>query len=298
MNQEKTTYLSIFRQGKGTLIKFALAGFLIALIISFIQPLQYSSQASVLVIPNPKTNTDSYQATKSAENYALTLSTVIKSMSFYNKIVVNNSKISALFPADQNQQRNQWQRDFSANIVPGTGILRLVAYSRKPENSQIILASAVSVLQEEGPAYLGGKSAVLIYMIDTPIASPLPVRPNFPLNLLGGIFAGFLIGAVIVLIKSEYQNHNFIKEELPEPLGMNAISELSSIIQKNNFDHQPEANSKLVSLGMKKVNLDKVEMNQAYPEEINEQASKPKPIPRIESQEPWLTVTHQEDEDY
>lgn len=213
MEKNKTTYLSIFRLGKRTLVIFAVCGLVLALVVSITQPLEYRSQASVLVIPKARANIDGYQATRSAEKYALTLSSVIPTMSFYNKVVVANPEIASLFPKEEEKQREKWQKDMQASVVPETGILNLSAYSRKRDNAQKILFAAINVLEKEGPAYLGGTSAALIYMIDTPIASSLPVRPNYPLNILGGIIVGLLVGSVIVFVRSE----SFIaREELEE----------------------------------------------------------------------------------
>ena len=71
MEKSKTTYLSIFRLGKRTLVIFAAIGFALALVVSIIQPLQYRSQASILVIPNNRANVDGYQASRAAVKYAL-----------------------------------------------------------------------------------------------------------------------------------------------------------------------------------------------------------------------------------
>ena len=314
MEQENTTYLSIFRLGKRTLIIFAILGLLIGAIFSITKPLQYRSQASVLVIPDPRMNLDGYQATKSAEKYALTLSSVIPTMSFYNKVVANNPEIASLFSEDQNKQRKEWQRDVQAQVVAETGILRLSAYNRDQGAAQEVLTTAVSVLEDEGPAYLGGHSAVLIYMIDAPLASTIPVRPNYPLNMLGGIIAGLLIGAVIVFIRAESGAEEATEQVAVEPA---AAQNQTAVVQQNSpndekiSEVQPSSSSARSARSVKstprimpgpaasqtqvkyprqpKTDFKKPE----HPAPKTRIQTAPKPIPVAVNPEPWITVTNQ-----
>jgi capsular polysaccharide biosynthesis protein len=274
MKQEKTTYLSIFRLGKRTLIISATIGLVLAIIVSIIQPLQYSSQASVLVIPNTRSNMDGYQATRSAEKYALTLTSVIPTMSFYNKVVTENPELASLFPEEEEKQREQWKRDMQAGVVPETGILSLSAYAKRPGDAQSILAAAINVLEKEGPAYLGGHSSALIYMIDTPIASSLPVRPNYPLNVLGGIVAGLLVGAVYVFVRSE---------STPKEVAEIAPEEIEKVEEETGSETRVEEDE----FEMK--NESDVEEKQWYPNNVE---SEKQPVTQMEQLDPWVTLKH------
>lgn len=291
MKQEKTTYLSIFRSGKRTLAIFAVAGLILAIVVSIIQPLQYRSQASVLVIPNSKSNLDGYQATRSAEKYALTLTSIIPTMSFYNKVVIQDPNLSSLFPPEEESQREQWKRDMRTNVVPETGILSLSTYAKRPEDAQSILTAAIKVLEKEGPAYLGGNSSALIYMIDTPFASSLPVRPNYPLNVVGGIVAGLLVGAVYVFVRSESAEKETVEvvpEEIPEEISKAISQEADSEetrIDENEFETGDDFELK------EKQWFPQTEQNQSEPSEV-EIESEPEPIVQSESFDPWITLKH------
>ncbi|PIS42746.1 MAG: hypothetical protein COT24_01990 [Candidatus Kerfeldbacteria bacterium CG08_land_8_20_14_0_20_40_16] len=285
MEKSKTTYLSIFRLGKRTLIIFAAIGFTLALVVSIIQPLQYRSQASILVIPNNRANVDGYQASRAAEKYALTLSSVIPTMSFYNKVITQNSSLADLFPAEESAKREQWKNDLHSSVVPETGILNLSAYNRKPEDAQNILAAAINVLEKEGTAYLGGSSSALIYMIDTPIASSLPVRPNYPLNILGGIVAGLLVGAVIVFIRSESFSEK-VQEVEPkvQEVEPNIIS--SQVKEEGEFEED--------EFELRETQNSPASEKKWYPgtDDLDLEESEPQPIPRVEHLDPWVTLKH------
>lgn len=296
IEQENTTYLSIFRQGKRTLIIFAILGLLIGFVFSITKPLQYRSQASVLVIPDPRVNQDGYQATKSAEKYALTLSSVMPTMSFYNKVIAQNPAIAVLFSKDQNKQRKEWQRDIQVQAVPETGILRLAVYNHEKENAQEILTSVVSVLEKEGPAYLGGNSAVMIYMIDSPLATSIPVRPNYPLNMLGGIVTGLLVGAVIVFVRAESGSEKNIEAGESK---VEVAKIYPAIASQNNFSQETETKIQLgpafSQAQTRPANYEKRSEYKKpdYSVPRTETRTMPRPIPFVASQEPWITVTEQ-----
>ncbi|PIY95956.1 MAG: hypothetical protein COY66_05470 [Candidatus Kerfeldbacteria bacterium CG_4_10_14_0_8_um_filter_42_10] len=296
MEKSKTTYLSIFRLGKRTLVIFAAIGFALALVVSIIQPLQYRSQASILVIPNNRANVDGYQASRAAEKYALTLSSVIPTMSFYNKVITQNSSLADLFPTEESAKREQWKNDLHSSVVPETGILNLSAYNRKPEDAQNILAAAINVLEKEGTAYLGGSSSALIYMIDTPIASSLPVRPNYPLNILGGIIAGLLAGAVVVFVRSESYPEE-VQEVEPEAIALETEKieeEQSGLEEPDEFELVPPQSNPLESIPRSQEQDSLREEKKWYPESENSenQEQTAEAASYLGQFDPWVTLKH------
>lgn len=132
------------------------------------------------------------------------LDVVLIITAFFDKVITENPEISAYFPLDEETKRKEWHADVATSIVPETGILKLSVYAQSPEAAQAILTEVISVLEKEGPAYLGGHSSVSISQIDAPLALNFPARPNYFINILGGAFVGFLLGITYVFIEAEF----------------------------------------------------------------------------------------------
>lgn len=211
---ENPSYIDIFRRRQGVILASALGGVLFALAVSLFQPLEYRSQASTLVIP--RASGDGYQASRSAEKYAGTLTSVLPSMSFYNKVVLRDPSIAELYDGTEREVREAWEQSIDGSVKPDSGILQLAVYSRRAVDAQRVMTVVIQVLEDEGASYLGGNASVLLYTIDRPIVSRFPVRPNYPVNIVGGAFSAVLCAVLVLVAQTEFRRGE-VRERGEEP---------------------------------------------------------------------------------
>lgn len=195
------TYGTIIVGKWPVLLASGLAGLCLALLVSLFQPLEYRAEASIMVIPG--FTGDGYQASRSAEKYATTLTSILPSMSFYQKVAVADPRVTGSFQGSDTKVRRAWKKAIDGTVKPNTGIVDLKVYTRERLASEEVMAAVLRVLEEEGASYLGGNASVLLYTINQPLVSRFPVRPNYPVNLLGGFVFGVLISAVVLVARSE-----------------------------------------------------------------------------------------------
>ena len=82
----KIKYSYVLLQGWSTIVLFAVLGLVLAVVISFLRPLEYSSTIRLLIIENAGT-VDAYTAARSAERIAEDLATITHTTSFYDKVM-------------------------------------------------------------------------------------------------------------------------------------------------------------------------------------------------------------------
>lgn len=195
----RQNYLHFIIRSWRQLSLVTLAGLVLALAFSMLQPFQYSSQVKLLITQTNPTGLDPYTAIKSTERIAQNLSEIIYTTAFFD-IVVNNSSVDkTVFPTDEYQKREAWKKTIETEIAPGTGVMTITAYHADRNQAKLLAERTANELTIEAPNYFG--FSVRAQVIDTALPSQFFARPNFLKNALFGAIAGMLIGLTWVLWK-------------------------------------------------------------------------------------------------
>jgi capsular polysaccharide biosynthesis protein len=101
-----------------------------------------------------------------------------------------------------------------ATVTRGTGLLEIQVYHMDIEQAELIARSVSAVLVTEGWTYTSGGS-ISIQLVDEPLDSRWPVRPNVPTNAFTGFFLGGLAGVAYVYFKADRirRRHQLIHED-------------------------------------------------------------------------------------
>lgn len=172
----------------------------LALIITLIQPFQFSASTKILIIQKQEKNLDAYTATKSAERIGQNLVNVIYTSIFYNEVIESNPDIANKFPTDSVKRRKMWNKNIKASVIPETGILRVDVYDSDREYASQLVKTISYVLVNKGSDYHGGGTDVEIKIVDDVFVSKYPVRPNIIVNLSLAIILGILLGSAYVVL--------------------------------------------------------------------------------------------------
>lgn len=190
---------TLARRGKiivGVGVLFAFIG----LGVSLVFPLEYRADAGVLIVPKTRFGVDPYTVVKSAERVGDNLAAVMKTDDFRAKVKsLENTNLNwGTFDAQTpREQRRLWPKMVSASVGYGTGVLYVSAYNTDPVQAAAFAAAAAETLATKGFEYVGGD--MVIRVVDNPVVTPWPVRPNIPVNMALGFVVGALIMSVIVV---------------------------------------------------------------------------------------------------
>lgn len=189
-------------RGSKILIALGLVAALLAAGATFLFPLEYRADASVLIISQSRYGVDPYTVVKSAERVGENLAQVMGTDDFYQKVkdqegyTIDWSKFDSL---DGRKKRKAWQKQLQASVVFGTGVLNISAYNTDPAKAQALAGAAADALVAKGWQYVGGD--VTMQVVNRPVVTNWPVRPNIVMNALLGFVIGVLIGGLIVTRK-------------------------------------------------------------------------------------------------
>lgn len=182
----KKKYKSVF--GIGLLVAIASG------VLSLLFPLEYRADAQVLVISRARVGVDPYAAAKSAEQVGESLAQIIKTNDFYQKVVTQTT-----IPLDKSvfdgvtserKKRKLWEDMVDGSAVFGTGAVTVSVYHVNPDQAIAYANAITQILVERSWDYVG--QDVVVKVVNAPVATEWPARPNIPLNVV----LGFMVGVV------------------------------------------------------------------------------------------------------
>jgi capsular polysaccharide biosynthesis protein len=209
-----TNHLRDLTNAWQTILMFGLLGLVLSLVISFVQPLRYGSTARLLILQNIGSQVDAYTASRSEERIAENLSTIIYTSTFFDQVMETGFDIDEnFFPTDGVKRRRAWQKTVEATVSRGSGLLTISAYHQDIKQAEQIIRAVAFVLTNRVSEFTSGGS-VQVRLIDAPLNSRWPVKPNILANIFSGFFLAGFVGVGYVLLQSERlrKRHQFVHE--------------------------------------------------------------------------------------
>jgi capsular polysaccharide biosynthesis protein len=195
---QDTRYLEKLAASWKRLLLFGAAAALFGVLASLVFPLEYSSSMRLLIIQKQLAETDPYTAIKGAERTSDNLAQIIYTTSFYDKVMAAKFNIDkGYFKADERKRRDQWSKMIETSVTRESGLLVITVYHKDPEQATQIARAVAFVLTTEGWQYVGGD--LQVKLVDDPLQSRWPTRPNLPGNAVTGFVLGTVLGAALVL---------------------------------------------------------------------------------------------------
>lgn len=206
-------YLQTIKSNWQTITLVTLSVVVLSLVLSIVQPLQYRSRVEFLIIQKQTLTLDAYAAARASEKLANNLATVIKTKSFFGNVMTTNFDVKrSNFPAEEKELRTAWQKKLKSTVSPETSLLRVDVFDKDKKEADKIASAIGYVLVNESADYHGGGQDVVIKVVNEPLASDYPVKPNIILNTLTGLVVGLILSLGWVF----YRTHQEVKKLITE----------------------------------------------------------------------------------
>jgi capsular polysaccharide biosynthesis protein len=198
----------IIAKGWKKITLFGVLAMVVAVGLSFTQSLKYSSTVRMLIIQPSSINVDPYTAIRSAEQIGSNLAQVVYTTDFFSK-VTNAPGFTidpTYFPDNDAKRRKLWSQTVSVKVENGTGLLNITVYHPNKDQATAIAQAISYVMTTYGASYVGG-TGLEIKLVDEPLVSSFPVKPNIPVNGFTGLVLGALFGAVYVILTDKSRKY-------------------------------------------------------------------------------------------
>lgn len=194
-----TNFVHIYFRNWKLLAFCVLGGLVLAMLVSLLQPWRFSSTVRLLITQTNATGIDPYTAIKSTERIGQNLAELVYSSSFFNAVMNQGGIDRTYFPTDEIDKRKAWQEAIETSVVPGTGVMQVVAYHSNRDQATAIAIGVAKELVAQAPNFYG--YSVRLQVIDDPLPSRFYAKPDLVQNSAFGLIFGFLIGSAWVLAR-------------------------------------------------------------------------------------------------
>ncbi len=196
---QESQYMQALADGWKRILLFAVVTAVFGAGLSFLFPLRYSSTMRLLIIQKQLSASDPYTAIKATESISDNLSQIVYTTSFFDKVMAAKFNIDqSIFPTDEIKKRKLWREMIGTSVIRGSGMLSVAVYHKDPEQATQIARAIAFVLTTEGWQYVGGGD-LQVKLVDEPLQSRWPVKPNVPQNAFAGFVLGIIAGSGYVL---------------------------------------------------------------------------------------------------
>lgn len=196
-------FKNLIKRKLGTIFNLTFLLVVLVIIFSLLSGLKYSSRSKLLIVQNAKTN-DAYLTSRSNEYLGNLLSEVVYSGSFLS-LVINNSQYKIdrdYFSNNYNDRLKIWRKTVSTKTVSDTGIIEIDVYHPIPDQARLISLAINDILINNNSLYYGGGGISLV-ILDQPLVSNYPDKPNLILNTLFSLFFGLFISLIFIYLYPE-----------------------------------------------------------------------------------------------
>jgi len=207
-------FLKLIRQKKQTIFTIIFLCLIVAMGFALTQPFKYGSQSRLLVVQNVAAG-DAYTLSKSNEYLGNLFAQVVYSGSFFNFVRASQYDIDDnYFSGDDNQQLAKWRQTLATRTISDTGIIEINVYHPNYYQAQQIALAVNDVLINKNLNYQGSSQGIKIVIIDQPLVSSRPIKPNLPylgaLALIGGLILALFY---IYIFPEDKHSLNIVKKK-------------------------------------------------------------------------------------
>lgn len=201
---ELKDFLTLIGKKKGTILSVVILFILASAIFTAIQPFKYGTKSKLLVVQSYDGIVDPYVASKSNEYLSNILASVVNSDSFFFQVLNSGYRVEQnYFPTRPDKRLKEWNKTVSADAINDTGIIVVNVYHKDKYQAGQIAEAVNYILKTKNNFYHGGGDKVSVKVIDPPVISRFPVRPNIILNLSLAFALGLIFSLCYIYLLPE-----------------------------------------------------------------------------------------------
>ena len=243
---EVKDFFHILKHRKQVIISAWLIFIILAAALTFTQSLKYESKSRLLIVQNV-TGVDPYTVSKSNQYLSSLFSQIVYSNSFFN-LVTSSDKFDIdndYFSLDYKKQMKTWQKTIYAQSSDA-GIISISIYHPNPYQAKQIALGVNDILINQSFNFQSGDEGVMVKIIDQPLISDYPVKPNIIFNFLAFSFLGILSGLIyLYFFPNKRPRNKKIKKVVTTQYSQNSTDQILAERQRQYyFDNQASTRTK------------------------------------------------------
>lgn len=195
---------NLLKQKRQTLLSIFLIFLIIGSGFILTQDFKFGTKSKILVIQEGYGRVDPFAVSRSVEYLSDLFSRVVYSNSFFSFVINSDFGIDKnYFGEDSTKQMKKWKKTLSAKSVENSGIININVYHPDASQAKQIALAVNHALITQNQNYQGLGDSVKISVLDQPIVSKYPVKPDLILNFLFLLGLSLLFGLAYIYVFPE-----------------------------------------------------------------------------------------------
>ncbi|MFA6327775.1 MAG: hypothetical protein WCX15_02760 [Bacilli bacterium] len=212
--------IGLLKQKRQTIISVFLILLVIGLLFLLTQNFKYGTKSKILVIQEGAGKVDPYSVSRSVEYLSDLFSKVIYSNAFFESVMNSDFDIDkSYFGEDYNDMMKNWKKTVSTKTLEDSGIMVISVYHEDNYQATQIALAVNHVLINEHQNYHGLGNSVKLSIIDQPVTSNYPIKPNLVYYFIVLISVSLFISLIYIYLFPERKyDINFFGEQKPKKI--------------------------------------------------------------------------------
>lgn len=179
----------------------------ITVLITFLQPFEYKASARFLVVPVQEQSFDAFEAAKAAERFGETLSQIVYTSAFSEMVLSSDIDTfdHSRFSTNETAKRKEWTQKIQTQVARETGMITVDVFDENSTQAEGILQAISFFVTTQSEQYHGAGKNIRVEVVDSPLTSEKPVRPNVFLNIFISFVASIFASIAYVLLRSTWK---------------------------------------------------------------------------------------------
>lgn len=197
-------FTTLIRRKKATIFNLTFLLVVLVMLISLLGGVKYSAKSKLLVFQDNSGLADPYTVSRSNEYLSTLLSQVVYSSSFFNMVTTNPQyRVDAsFFSGSYSDRLKQWRKTVATKVVDSSGIIEVNVYHEVPDQARMITLAINDVLINQNANYHGGQG-VKVSILDQPLVSDYPNKPNLVFNFFFSFVFGIFLSLIFIYLYPE-----------------------------------------------------------------------------------------------
>lgn len=199
-------FINLAKKRGKTIFSLMALFLVVGLLVTVAQPFEYGAKSKLLLVQSNVAGVDPYVISKSNGYLSDVLANVVSSNSFFSDVMNSGYHIDqGYFSGREDKIMEKWAETVDAKAINDTGIILINVYHPDRYQADQIAEAVNYILKTKNNQYHGADD-VSIKVIDQPIVSSWPVKPNIFLNLGLALALGlvFSLSFIYLFPKSEF----------------------------------------------------------------------------------------------
>lgn len=232
-----------FRQTWLVYVLAVIFGMLTVAGLAIFRTAEYSAEVDLLVVQQYTIN-DPFTANKSAAAVRDTLADIIHTTAFYSQVRQSQPvDLTALDGLAEDKRREKWEKIVETKSSNSSATLTIVGYDENPGQAEAIASSVAQALVRFGGEYHSSPDTIQLRVVDDPIVSSYPTRPNLLTNGVAAAVFGAMLGALILFLRpsSDFGYANRMKDARYNPHDSRGHDDYSDVVDVPPTTHPDES---------------------------------------------------------